>query len=180
MAGSIFFDTRAAVQAARRARHDAASLAAPVSSSATTPATTLREEQGFSAVASSLLHVALLAVLIWSTSGAVEMAATTPRDRLVFLGGTRTGRGRWRWRKGPESARQSNREAQTNRSPIARSRAGATAFKSPYRTGGDRGRATQSLRHRKLTVQAQGSEPGVDDGTGGGVGRRSVQARERY
>ena len=48
--------------------------------------------QGFSAVASSLLHVAVLAALIWSTSGAVEMAATTPRERLVFLRGTGAGR----------------------------------------------------------------------------------------
>ncbi len=63
VAGSDFFDTRAAVRAGRRARHEAAALDTSVPESTLPPGTNLREEQGFSAVASSLLHVAVLAAL---------------------------------------------------------------------------------------------------------------------
>src|SRR4030095_15706313 len=68
VAGS-FFDMRAAVRAGHLARRAAAAVASPLSNA---PAADRRQE-GFSAVASSLVHVALLAALIWSTSGVRKM-----------------------------------------------------------------------------------------------------------
>jgi TonB family protein len=89
VAGSAFFDMRAAVHAARRARRDAAATP-PTPSPA---AANMREEKGISALASSLLHGAALALLIWTTSSAVDMGDTTPHERLVFLGGPGPGGG---------------------------------------------------------------------------------------
>jgi putative AbiEi antitoxin of type IV toxin-antitoxin system len=92
VAGSGFFDTRAAVLAGIKARREAA-LTADSQVSTLPLAANRREERGLSAVVSSLLHGALLALLIWSTSGAVDMAAKVPHDRLIFLAGPGPGGG---------------------------------------------------------------------------------------
>ena len=92
VAGTAFFDTPSAVHAGRQGRLDAASIAEellPSSRGGSTP----QQGQRFSTLASSLVHMGVLAVLIWGTSGAVEMAATTPRDRLVFVAGPGPGGG---------------------------------------------------------------------------------------
>lgn len=166
VAGTNFFDTRAAVAAGRQARQDAAAVAV-VATSAHTQGVSDRDEQGLSTVASSLVHVALLAAFIWSTSGAVEMAATTPRDRLVFLAGPGGGGG-----GGGRAPR-----ADVNR--IARPRPTASesftpepeplpsrALISPV--------AVVAGDVKPLASESEGTGPGVgpgvDDGTGGGVG----------
>ena len=169
VAGSIFFDSRAAVRAARRARHDAASLTVPLSSSSTTPAATLREEQGFSAVVSSLLHVALLAALIWSTSGVVEMAATTPRDRLVFLAGPGPGGGGGGGGRAPKAPVSRIEKPKPTAAPSLapeQEPLPSRALIAPV--------AIVAGDAKPAAPEADGSGPGVgpgvDDGTGGGVG----------
>jgi protein TonB len=163
---SGFFDTRSAIQAALRARRAAAT--APAIASLTAPAR-LRREQRFSALVSSLLHAGVLAIFIWSTSEAVEMAAKAPRERLVFLAGPGPGGGGGGGGKAP-------------RAPVDRiTRPRPTASQSfapepeplPSRTlvapvalvAGD---------EKPDAQETDGSGPGVgagvDDGTGGGAG----------
>jgi periplasmic protein TonB len=166
VAGTHFFATKAAVAAGRRARQDAASVAAVPASPHTQE---VRDEQGLSTVASSLVHVALLAVFIWSTSGAVEMAATAPRDRLVFLAGPGPGGGGGGGGRAPRA----------DVSRIAKPRPTASqsftpepeplpsrALVSPV--------AVVAGDAKPLASESAGTGPGVgpgvDDGTGGGVG----------
>src|SRR5262245_53849970 len=166
--GSTFFDTRAAVGAARRSRRDAAGAAVP--QGAALGQSHIGEQQRFSTVASSLAHVAVLALLIWTTSGAVEMAAT-PKDRLVFLAGPGPGGG------GGGGGR-------AHRAPVTRiEKPRPTAAQSlapepepqplPSRTliapvalvaGDEKPSAPQE------EGSGPGVGPGVEDGTGGGAG----------
>jgi protein TonB len=113
--------------------------------------------------------MAVLAVLIWATSGAVEMAATTPRDRLVFVAGPGPGGGGGGGGRAPR--------APVNR--IERPRPTATESFEPN---------PEPLPSRALIApvalvagdekptapEADGTGPGtgagVDDGSGGGVG----------
>jgi periplasmic protein TonB len=168
VAGTDFFDTKAAVGAGRRARQDAAAEA-PLTVSTHTPGASIREEQGLSTVASSLVHVALLAVFIWSTSGAVEMAATAPRNRLVFLAGPGPGGGGGGDGRAPRA--QVSRIARPQ--PTASESFAPEPEPLPSRTlispvalvAGD---------EKPLAPESDGTGPGigpgVDDGTGGGTG----------
>jgi len=163
-----FFDTRAAVLAGMKARREAATAAE-------SPASTLssisshREERGLSAVVSSLLHGALLALLIWSTSGAVDMAAKAPRDRLVFLAGPGPGGGGGGGGRAPRTpvSRIQRPQPQASQSfepepqPLP-----SRALISPV--------ALVAGDNKPLSPEPDGSGPGVgpgvDDGTGGGAG----------
>ncbi|HVQ16453.1 MAG TPA: TonB family protein [Vicinamibacterales bacterium] len=166
--GSAFFDTRAAVLASLKARRDTAS-AAQSSASTLSSASNLREEQGLSAVMSSLLHGAVLALLISSTSGAVDMAAKTPRERLVFLAGPGPGGGGGGSGKAPRTpvtriARprpQASQSFEPEPQPLP-----SRALVSPI--------ALVAGDNKPLSPEPDGSGPGVgpgvDDGTGGGAG----------
>jgi protein TonB len=163
-----FFDTRAAVLAGMKARREAATTAE-------SPASTLsslsshREERGLSAVVSSLVHGALLALLIWSTSGAVDMAAKAPRDRLVFLAGPGPGGGGGGGGRAPRTpvSRIQRPQPQASQSfepepqPLP-----SRALISPV--------ALVAGDNKPLSPEPDGSGPGVgpgvDDGTGGGAG----------
>jgi periplasmic protein TonB len=166
VAGSGFFDTQTAVMAGSKARRDAA---AGVASSPASTSTTNREDQGLSAVVSSLLHGALLALLLWSTSGAVNMAARTPRERLVFLAGPGPGGGGGGGGSTPRNpvARIQRPRPQPSQSfepqpqPLP-----SRALISPV--------ALVAGDSKPLAPEPDGSGPGVgpgvDDGTGGGAG----------
>ncbi len=167
VAGSGFFDTTAAVRAGIQARKDAAAETAD--STTSTSATNLREEQGVSAVASSLLHAALLALLIWSTSGAVNMAAKVPRERLVFLAGPGPGGGGGGGGRAPRTPvtrierprPQASQSFEPEPQPLP-----SRALISPV--------ALVAGDNKPLAPEPDGSGPGVgpgvDDGTGGGAG----------
>lgn len=166
-AGSGFFDTHTAIRAGIKARNDAAAHAPD--SPTPTSATSLREEQGFSAVASSLLHGALLALLIWSTSGAVNMAAKTPRERLVFLAGPGPGGGGGGGGRAPRTPvtrierprPQASQSFEPEPQPLP-----SRALISPV--------ALVAGDSKPLAPEPDGSGPGVgpgvDNGTGGGAG----------
>jgi periplasmic protein TonB len=166
VASSGFFDTTAAVQAGIKARKDAA-LAAD--STTSTSAKNHREEQGVSAVASSLLHAAFLALLIWSTSGAVNMAAKVPRERLVFLAGPGPGGGGGGGGRAPRAPvtrierprPQASQSFEPEPQPLP-----SRALISPV--------ALVAGDNKPLAPEPDGSGPGVgpgvDDGTGGGAG----------
>ena len=140
VAGSGFFDTRAAVLAGIKARREAA-LTADSQASTLTSTTNRREERGLSAVVSSLLHGALLALLIWSTSGAVDMAAKVPHDRLIFLAGPGPGGGGGGGGKAPRAPVNRIRASATTSIAILRTRTSTTSIESTNftrRTGGGR------------------------------------------
>jgi TonB family protein len=168
VAGTDFFDTKAAVGAGRRARQDAAAEA-PLTVSTHTPGASIREEQGLSTVASSLVHVALLAVFIWSTSGAVEMAATAPRDRLVFLAGPGPGGGGGGGGRAPRAQVSRIARPQPTASesfiPEPEPLPSRTLISPVALVAGD---------EKPLAPESDGTGPGigpgVDDGTGGGTG----------
>ena len=168
LTASDFFDSRAAVMAGLKARRDAAgaveSQASPLPS-----ASNLREEQGLSAVVSSLLHGAVLALLIWSTSGAVDTAAKTPRERLIFLAGPGPGGGGGGGGKAPQKPvtrierprPQASQSFEPEPQPLP-----SRALVSPI--------ALVAGDNKPLSPEPDGSGPGVgpgvDDGTGGGAG----------
>jgi TonB family protein len=164
--GSRFFDLPAAIQAGRLARRQAA-----VDSSSANLATTVGEQQGFSTVASSLLHVAILALLIWSTSGVVEMAATEPRERLVFLAGPGPGGGGGGGGKAPkipvtriqrpQPTAAESFTPQPEPEPLP-----SRALVSPVviMAGDAKPLATETAG------TGRGVGPGIDEGTGGGTG----------
>jgi periplasmic protein TonB len=163
-----FFDTRTAVQAGMKARREAAT-AAESPASGPPSITSHREEQGLSAVVSSLLHGALLALLIWSTSGAVDMAAKAPRDRLVFLAGPGPGGGGGGGGRAPRTPvsriqrprPQASQSFEPEPQPLP-----SRALISPV--------ALVAGDNKPLSPEPDGSGPGVgpgvDDGTGGGAG----------
>ena len=167
VAGSGFFDTTAAVRAGIKARKDAAALAAD--STTPTSSTNHREEQGVSALASSVLHGAFLALLIWSTSGAVNMAAKVPRERLVFLAGPGPGGGGGGGGRAPRAPvtrierprPQASQSFEPETQPLP-----SRALISPI--------ALVAGDNKPLAPEPDGSGPGVgpgvDDGTGGGAG----------
>lgn len=167
VAGSGFFDTHMAVLAGSKARKDAAAHAAD--SPTSTSATNHREERGLSAVASSLLHGALLALLIWSTSGAVNMAAKAPREHLVFLAGPGPGGGGGGGGRAPRTPvtrierprPQPSQSFEPEPQPLP-----SRALISPI--------ALVAGDSKPLAPEPDGSGPGVgpgvDDGTGGGAG----------
>jgi periplasmic protein TonB len=166
--GSGFFDSRAAVLAGLKARRDAAG--AVESRASTLPsASNLREERGLSAVVSSLLHGAVLALLIWSTSGAVDMAAKTPRERLIFLSGPGPGGGGGGGGRAPQKPVT---RIERPRPPASQSfepepqPLPSRALVSPI--------ALVAGDNKPLSPEPDGSGPGtgpgVDDGTGGGAG----------
>jgi len=168
VAGSGFFDTRAAALAGMKARRDAAS-AAESTPAGSTSASNLREERGLSAVLSSLLHGAVLALLIWSTSGAVDMAAKAPRERLVFLAGPGPGGGGGGGGKAPKKPvtrierprPQASQSFKPEPQPLP-----SRALVSPI--------ALVAGDNKPLSPEPDGSGPGagpgLDDGTGGGAG----------
>jgi periplasmic protein TonB len=167
VAGSKLFDTSAAVRTARQARQEA--VAAGLESPIASDSANLREEQGLSAVVSSLLHVAVFAILIWSTSGAVEMAATTPRDRLVFLAGPGPGGGGGgggRAPKAPVTRIQRPKPTASESFAPEPEPLPSRALVSPV--------ALVAGDEKPSAPDVDGSGPGVgagvDDGTGGGVG----------
>jgi protein TonB len=168
LAGTTFFDTPSAIEAGRRARQEAASVAVDTAPSTCVPVTRLRGQR-FSTLASSIVHMAVLAVLIWATSGAVEMAATTPRDRLVFLAGPGPGGGGGGGGRAPR--------APVNR--IERPRPTVTeSFEPDPKTLPARALiapiALVAGDEKPTAPDADGTGPGtgagVDDGSGGGVG----------
>jgi hypothetical protein len=126
--GSSFFDTSSAVRAARQARQDAATTVSP--SAPSSDGRQLREQQGLSAIVSSLIHITVLAALLWSTSGVVEMA--TAPSRAPGVPGRTGARGRWRrgWAS-PQNSRHSNREAQADCLSVIRARARTASFEGP-------------------------------------------------
>jgi protein TonB len=164
--GSVFFDTGTAVHAARRARQEAAALrpgGSPVS-----PGT--REEKGASALASSVLHGVVLALLVWTTSGAADIAATTPRERLVFLGGPGPGGGGGGGGRAPRAPvkrieRPQPTVSETPAPPDPEPLPSRTAIAPVALVAGD---------EKPEAPETDGTGPGVgagtDDGTGGGAG----------
>ena len=168
VAGSGFFDTRAAVLAGSKARREAA-LAADSQASTLPSATNRREERGLSAVVSSLLHGALLALLIWSTSGAVDMAAKVPHERLVFLAGPGPGGGGGGGGKAPRAPVNRIERPRPQASPSFEPEPQplpSRALISPV--------ALVAGDNKPLSPEPEGTGPGVgpgvDDGTGGGAG----------
>jgi TonB family protein len=167
VAASEFFDMGACVKAGRQARQHAAAVS--VSSSTLQPTARLRDEQGFSTMASSLFHVGLLALLLWSTSGAVQMAATTPKNRLVFIAGPGPGGGGGGGGRAPK--------APVNRIERPKPTA-AESFEpepEPLPSRALVSPITLAAGDEKPQApEADGSGPGkgagVDDGTGGGAG----------
>ena len=167
VAGTGFFDTHTAVSAGIKARKDSASQAAD--SPTSTSVASHREERGLSAVASSLLHGAVLALLIWSTSGAVNMAAKTPRERLIFLAGPGPGGGGGGGGRAPRTPvtrierprPQASQSFEPEPQPLP-----SRALVSPI--------ALVAGDNKPLAPEPDGSGPGrgpgVDDGTGGGAG----------
>ena len=166
VAASGFFDTQTAVMAGTKARRDAA---ADVASSLASASTTSREEKGLSAVVSSLLHGALLALLLWTTSGAVNMAAKTPHERLVFLAGPGPGGGGGGGGSAPRApvTRIQRPRPQPSQSfePAPQPLPSRTLISPVALVAGD---------SKPLAPETDGSGPGVgpgvDDGTGGGAG----------
>jgi protein TonB len=163
VAGS-FFDMRAAVRAGHLARR-AAAVESPLSNA---PAADRREGR-FSAVASSLVHVALLVAVIWSTSGVVKMAATAPRDRLVFLAGPGPGGGGGGGGKAPRAVVHRIERPQPTAAESLKPEPEplpSRALVSPV--------ALVAGDAKPLAPEDAGSGPGagpgVDDGTGGGAG----------
>lgn len=166
--GAGFFDTRAAVLAGMKARQEAAT-ATDSQGEVLPSATARREERGLSAIVSSLLHGALLALVIWSTSGAVDMAAKAPRDRLVFLAGPGPGGGGGGGGKAPKAPvdriqrprPQASQSFEPEPQPLP-----SRALVSPV--------ALVAGDNKPLSPSPDGSGPGVgpgvDDGTGGGAG----------
>ena len=168
VAGSGFFDTRAAVLAGIQARKEAA-LTADSQASTLPSATNRREERGLSAVVSSLLHGALLALLIWSTSGAVDMAAKVPHERLVFLAGPGPGGGGGGGGKAPRAPVDRIERPRPQASPSFEPEPQplpSRALISPV--------ALVAGDNKPLSPEPEGTGPGVgpgvDDGTGGGAG----------
>jgi len=168
VAGSGFFDTRAAILAGSQARKEAA-LAADSQASTLPSATSRREERGLSAVVSSLLHGALLALLIWSTSGAVDMAAKVPHERLVFLAGPGPGGGGGGGGKAPRAPVDRIERPRPQASPSLEPEPQplpSRALISPV--------ALVAGDNKPLSPEPEGTGPGVgpgaDDGTGGGAG----------
>ena len=168
VAGSGFFDTRSAFLAGIKARREAA-LAADSQASTLPSATNRREERGLSAIVSSLLHGALLALLIWSTSGAVEMAAKAPHDRLVFLAGPGPGGGGGGGGKAPRAPVKRIERPRPQASPSFEPEPQplpSRALISPV--------ALVAGDNKPLSPEPEGTGPGVgpgvDDGTGGGAG----------
>ena len=167
--GTTFFDTPSAVQAGRRARADAAAVIESLSPSSPLPGAASRQEQRFSTLASSVVHMAVLAALIWGTSGAVEMAATTPRDRLVFVAGPGPGGGGGGGGRAPKAP--VNR-IQRPRPTVAESFTPAPE-PLPSRTlispvaivAGD-----EKPSAPETEGMGPGTGAGVDEGSGGGVG----------
>jgi periplasmic protein TonB len=164
--GSSFFDTSAAVRAARQARQDAATTASP--SSPSSDGGQLREQQGLSAIVSSLIHITVLAALLWSTSGVVEMA-TAPHERLVFLAGPGPGGGGGGGGRAPKTPvtrierpkPTASQSFEPEPEPLP-----SRALVSPVAlTSGDAKPAAP-----EADGSGPGAGPGVDDGTGGGVG----------
>lgn len=168
VAGTAFFDTPSAVHAGRQGRLDAASIAEellPSSRGGSTP----QQGQRFSTLASSLIHMGVLAVLIWGTSGAVEMAATTPRDRLVFVAGPGPGGGGGgggRAMRAPVNRIQRPRPAATESFKPEPEPIPSRALVSPVAlTAGD-----EKPSAPEDDGMGPGKGAGVDDGSGGGVG----------
>ena len=164
--GSSFFDTSSAVRAARQARQDAATTVSP--SAPSSDGRQLREQQGLSAIVSSLIHITVLAALLWSTSGVVEMA-TAPHERLVFLAGPGPGGGGGGGGRAPKTPvtriekpkPTASQSFEPEPEPLP-----SRALVSPVvLTAGDA---------KPTAPEADGSGPGkgpgVDDGTGGGAG----------
>jgi protein TonB len=168
VAGSGLFDTRAAILAGTAARKDAATAAGSTGSSSPT-SSSHREERGLSAVVSSLLHGAVLAILIWSTSGAVDTAAKAPHERLVFLAGPGPGGGGGGGGRAPKKPvtrierprPQASQSFEPEPQPLP-----SRALVSPV--------ALVAGDEKPLSPEPDGSGPGagpgVDDGTGGGAG----------
>ena len=151
-----------------KARREAA-LAADSQASTLPSATNRREERGLSAVVSSLLHGALLALLIWSTSGAVDMAAKAPHDRLVFLAGPGPGGGGGGGGKAPRAPVKRIERPRPQASPSFEPEPQplpSRALISPV--------ALVAGDNKPLSPEPEGTGPGVgpgvDDGTGGGAG----------
>jgi periplasmic protein TonB len=168
VAGSGFFDTRAAILAGSKARREAA-LAADSQASTLPSATSRGEERGLSAVVSSLLHGALLALLIWSTSGAVDMAAKVPHERLIFLAGPGPGGGGGGGGKAPRAPVDRIERPRPQASPSLEPEPQplpSRALISPV--------ALIAGDNKPLSPEPEGTGPGVgpgvDDGTGGGAG----------
>lgn len=165
---SAFFDTLSAVHAGRRARQESAALAETLTHASPSGA---RPQQGqrFSTLASSILHMAVLAALIWGTSGVVEMAATTPRDRLVFVAGPGPGGGGGgggRAPRAPVTRIQRPQPTATESFTQEPEPLPSRALISPV--------ALEAGDEKPTAPEADGMGPGtgagVDDGSGGGVG----------
>ncbi len=164
--GSSFFDTSAAVRAARQARQESAATLSQ--SPQSSDGGHLREQQGLSAIVSSLIHITVLAALLWSTSGVVELA-TAPHERLVFLAGPGPGGGGGGGGRAPKAPvtrierpkPTASQSFEPEPEPLP-----SRALVSPVAlTAGD---AKPSAP--EADGSGPGAGPGVDDGTGGGVG----------
>ena len=132
-------------------------------------ATNMREEKGVSALASSLLHGAVLALLIWTTSSAVDMGATTPRERLVFLGAPGPGGGGGGGGRAPRApVKRIERPQPTAAQSLAPEPEPlpSRALISPVAlvAGDEKPEAPEN------DGSGPGAGAGVDDGTGGGAG----------
>ncbi len=169
VAGTAFFDTPSAVHAGRRARQDAAAAADALLPSDSPSKAKSQQGQGLSTLASSLVHIAVLAVLIWGTSGAVEMATTTPRDRLVFVAGPGPGGGGGgggRAPRAPVNRIQRPQPAATESFTPEPEPIPSRALISPVAiTAGD-----EKPSASEEEGMGPGKGAGVDDGSGGGVG----------
>lgn len=167
IAGSQFFDTRAAVKIGQLARREAAAIASP--DSAALP-TGQREERSVSAVASSLLHGVVLALLIWSTSSVVDISAKAPHERLVFLAGPGPGGGGGGGGKLPKAPvkriEKPRPTAAETLEPTPPQPLPAHTLVSPIAMVAGDAKPTAP----EDAGTGPGVGPGTDDGTGGGAG----------
>jgi protein TonB len=166
VAKSEFFDTRAAIRAGRQARLQAVALS---ESSAAGAVVGSPHEKRLSAMVSSLVHIALLGAVIWTTSGAVKMAATTSQERIVFLVGPGPGGGGGGGGRAPKAPVKRIERPKPTAAPSIQPEPDpipSRAIVAPVAlvAGDDKPKSTE----------ADGSGPGVgsgvDAGTGGGAG----------
>jgi protein TonB len=163
--GSEFFDTRTAVNAGRRARRDAAAMAGTSLLGLASP----RHERRLSAAVSSLVHLAILGLVIWMTSGAVKMAAKMPQDRLVFVAGIGPGGGGGGGGRAPRAPVKRIERPKPTAAPSVQPTPEpipSRAFASPVvMVAGD-----EKPNAPENDGSGPGTGPGTDDGTGGGAG----------
>ena len=169
VAGFDFFDTRAAVRAGLRARRTAALgyIGARVT------AATRHQFEGRTGFLRRGVVAASRRGARCSCSGQrrerSNMAATTPKDRLVFLAGPGPGGGGGGGGRAPRAPVTRIEKPKPTGSPVLHTRTSATSLEGARFAGRPRG-GRQQAAFSRARGSGPGVGPGVDDGTGGGAG----------